>query len=54
MKVSDIIYIMKILWRDLKKNSFMSFQRNTKIDLSIFSKSKQFFQKQTTPPLVTG
>ena len=27
MKVSDLIkYIMKIMWRDLKKNSFESFQ----------------------------
>ena len=31
MNVSDIIiYIMKIMWRDLKKNSFKSFQRYAK------------------------
>ena len=31
MKVSDIIiYIMKIMWRDLKKKSFESFQRYKK------------------------
>ena len=36
MKVSDIIiYIMKIMWRDFKKNSFMSFQRYTKKALQV-------------------
>ena len=36
MKVSDFsIYIMKIMWRDFKKNSFETFQRYSKIALKV-------------------
>ena len=36
MKLSDIIkYIMKIMWRDFKKNSFKSFQRYSKKALKV-------------------